>query len=49
MDVYDFLIRRLGSDGTTWVQRKAFGLEAATQYVRHTHPGCLIIEAKLVT
>ena len=49
MDAYDFLIRRLGSDGTTWVQRKAFSLEAATQYVRHTHPGCLIVEAKLVS
>jgi len=49
MDVYDFLIRRMGSDGTTWVQRKAPSLETATQFVRHNHPGCLIIEAKLVT
>ncbi len=49
MNVYDFLIRRLGSEGTIWVQLEAFNLETATEFVRHIHPGCLIIEAKLVS
>ncbi len=49
MNVYDFLIRRMGSEGTTWVQRKAASLEAGTLEVRLAHPGCLIIEAKLIS
>lgn len=49
MDVYDFLIRRMGSEGTTWVQRKDYGLENATQSVRRTHPGALIIKVELIT
>lgn len=48
MDVYDFLIRRMGSEGTTWVQLKAYSLEVATKTVRDSNPGSLIIEAKLV-